>query len=157
MSHGPLPLITSCIYCLDYTSSYHFHPKTLVIHTQRYINMTPQTKSRYGPSNYCSLFEYESIRKMEILPIGFYDSNELSYIISVIVNCFCRNKTANKNLALPERVHTRHERYFDRKEKERDGTGRNGTVTVLNGTVRSCKISLYPAHKRGTVLSNTGP
>ncbi len=102
----PLPLITSCIYCLDYTSSCHFHPKTLVFHTQWHINMTPQTTCRSEPSNYCSLFEYECIRKMEILPIGFYDSNELSYIISVIVNCFCRNKIANKNLALPERVRT---------------------------------------------------
>jgi hypothetical protein len=54
-------------------------------------------------------------------------------------------------------VDARHERYCDWKEKERDGTGRNGTVTVLNGTVKSYKIPLYPAHERGTVLSNTGP
>jgi hypothetical protein len=54
-------------------------------------------------------------------------------------------------------IPTRHERYCDRKEKERDGTGRNGTVTGLNGTVKSCKIPLYPAHKWWTVLSNTDP
>ena len=41
--------------------------------------------------------------------------------------------------------------------KKKNGTGRNGTVTGLNGTVKSCKIPLYPAHERGTVLSNTGP
>jgi len=32
--------------------------------------------------------------------------------------------------------------------KKKNGTGQNGTVTGLNGTVKSCKIPLYLAHKR---------